>query len=354
MRREEGDMLAVQLVGPGDVRLVRAPVPRARPDEIVLRVLAAGLCQTDVHICSAADSRTPDGTILGHEIAGTVHELGEGVIGWQAGDRVVVHPIWSCGTCSECRAGRENTCRGTGSRLQVPHTAGITRDGGMAEYVAVPARAVMRIPGGLDPAVAAVLTDAGMTPYHAIRTCADHLDRGASVAIIGVGGLGNLAAQILRATTQTKVAAVDLSEAALALTAPWVDCTFHSAGEGIAQDITLFSGGYGVDLVLDFVGSDETLALGAAVVARGGALRVIGLSGGTYQFVARTANNPLPRGVSITCPYGGTYEDLRAVIDLAGHGKIIPPVQKFGLAAALDAIAALAAGKVRGRAVLLP
>ena len=351
---DKSDMLAVQLVGPGDARLMRVAVPSAGPEEILVRVLAAGLCQTDVHICSAEDSRTPDGTILGHEIAGVVHGLGEGVTGWQIGERVVVHPIWSCGDCGECRAGRENSCRGTGSRAQVPHTAGVTRNGGMAEYVAVPARAVMRMPEHLDPAIAAVLTDAGMTPYHAIGNCADRLGAGSLAVIIGAGGLGNLAAQILRATTQATVVAVDISSAALELVGRWVDRTFDANAPDLAGQITTLSAGYGADVVLDFVGSDQTIALAAAVVARGGAIKVIGLSGGSYRFIARTANNPLPRGVSLTCPYGGTYDDLRAVIALAGRGAIVPPVRKFPLSEALQALACLASGDVRGRAVLIP
>ena len=125
-------------------RSTTLPVPAAGAGEVVLRVLAAGLCQTDLHIRSAADSRTPDGTTLGHEIAGVVEEIGAGVTQWRPGDRVVVHPCWSCGACSACLAGRQNACRRTGGRLNPPPTPGVTKNGGMAEYVSAPASALVR------------------------------------------------------------------------------------------------------------------------------------------------------------------------------------------------------------------
>jgi len=189
-------MHGVQLREPGNVALTLLPVPAAAAGEVVLRVLAAGLCQTDLHIRSASDSRTPDGTTLGHEIAGVVEDIGAGVTQWRRGERVVVHPCWSCGACSACLAGRQNACRRTGGRLNPPPTPGVTKNGGMAEYVCAPASALVSI-GDLDPAIAATLTDAALTPYHAIRTCRELLHPGSTTVIIGLGGLGNLAAQIL-------------------------------------------------------------------------------------------------------------------------------------------------------------
>lgn len=346
-------MHGVQLRAPGDVALADLPRPTAAAGEVVLRVLAAGLCQTDLHIRSASDSRTPDGTTLGHEIAGVVEELGAGVIQWRVGERVVVHPCWSCGTCSACVAGRQNACRRTGGRLNPPPTPGVTKNGGMAEYVSAPASALVSI-GDLDPAIAATLTDAALTPYHAIRTCSELLHPGSTTLIIGLGGLGNLAAQILRATTATRIVATDISDEAIEAARPWVDTTLRSDEPALAETIVAMTEGFGVDVVLDFVGNDATLRLAAAVVGRSGAIRVVGLSGGTLPFVARSAGNPLPRGVTITCPYGGTYGDLAAVIALAKRGDIRPLVTRFSLQDAMSAFDALQAGKIRGRAVLIP
>ena len=346
-------MHGVQLRDPGNVVLTRLPVPAAAAGEVVLRVLAAGLCQTDLHIRSASDSRTPDGTTLGHEIAGVVEDIGAGVTQWRRGERVVVHPCWSCGACSACLAGRQNACRRTGGRLNPPPTPGVTKNGGMAEYVSAPASALVAI-GDLDPAIAATLTDAALTPYHAIRTCRDLLHPGSTTVIIGLGGLGNLAAQILRATTATRIVATDISQEAIDAARPWADDTLRSDQPGLAARIVEMTEGFGADVVLDFVGTDATLQLAASLVGRYGAIRVVGLSGGTYPFVAHSAGNSLPRGVSLMCPYGGTYSDLTAVIALAQRGEIRPLVTRFALGDAMSAFDALQAGEIRGRAVLIP
>ena len=353
MRQCGHTMRGVQLREPGNVALTTLPVPAAGAGEVVLRVLAAGLCQTDLHIRSAVDSRTPDGTTLGHEIAGVVEEIGAGVTQWGPGDRVVVHPCWSCGACSACLAGRQNACRRTGGRLNPPPTPGVTKNGGMSDYVSAPASALVSI-GDLDPAIAATLTDAALTPYHAIRTCSELLHPGSTAVIIGLGGLGNLAAQILRATTATRVVATDISNEAIDAARPWADVTLRSDDPMFAETIIAMTEGFGADVVLDFVGNDATLRLAAAIVGRSGAIRVVGLSGGAYPFVARSAGNPLPRGVSIMCPYGGTYGDLAAVIALAQRGDIKPLVTRFALDDAMTAFDALESGSIRGRAVLIP
>ena len=346
-------MHGVQLAEAGNVKLASLPRPVAGANEVLLRVLAAGLCQTDLHIRSASDSRTPDGTTLGHEIAGVVEQCGDGVTRWRRGDRVVVHPCWSCGICSACLSGRQNACRRTAGRLAPPHTPGVTKNGGMADYVSVPEQSLVSI-GDLDPALAATLTDAALTSYHAIRTCAELLQPGSTTVIIGLGGLGNLAAQILRATTATHIVAADVSPQAIDAARPWVDVSMRADAGDFVDTIVETTDGFGADVVLDFVGSDTTLRLAAAIVGRYGAIRVVGLSGGTYPFVARSANNTLPRGVSIMCPYGGTYGDLAAVIALAQRGKIQPLVTRFALRDAMRAFDALQAGQIRGRAVLIP
>ncbi|MGV0819052.1 NAD(P)-dependent alcohol dehydrogenase [Martelella sp. AMO21009] len=345
-------MRAVRLCGPGDLRLAKVARPAPGPGEVLLKVLAAGLCQTDVHIRRATDSRTPDGTILGHEIAGEVAALGPGVTGWQPGDRVVVHPCWACGRCRACRAGRENECHRTAGRRSPPATPGVTRHGGMADYVVVPASAIFDI-GDLDPALAAPLTDAALTSYRAILSCGELLAPGATAVVIGLGGLGNMALQILRAVTGLRCVGIDRSEPAREASRDWADVLYGSE-DGTIEAVQALTGGIGAEIVLDFVGTDATLEMAARMVARGGAIRVVGLSGGTLPLLARSANNPLPRGVTVMCPYSGTYNDLVEVIALARSGAIVPPVRRFDLDEALDALDLLEAGEIRGRAVLLP
>ncbi|MTE01653.1 alcohol dehydrogenase catalytic domain-containing protein [Paracoccus sp. YIM 132242] len=345
-------MQAVRLCAPGDLRVTDVTRPRPDAGEVLLKVLAAGICQTDVHIRRATDSRTPDGTILGHEIAGEIAGLGAGVPGWSVGDRVVVHPCWACGTCRACRAGRENECHRTGGRKHPPATPGVTRNGGMAGYVTVPASAIFDI-GDLDPAVAATLTDAALTPYRAIMSCRELLAPGATVAVIGLGGLGLMALQILRALSAARIVGIDRSEAAVELARDWADVLLIP-GAGTANEVEALTADHGAEVVLDFVGTDATLDMAARMVARGGAIRVVGLSGGSLSFLARSANNPLPRGVTIMCPYSGTYNDLAEVIAMARSGALRPIVRTFALSEALEALDLLEAGEIRGRAVLLP
>jgi propanol-preferring alcohol dehydrogenase len=346
-------MKAVQLLGPGRVELVETAKPVPGAGQVLLRVLAAGVCQTDLHIRGGATEVAPKGTTLGHEIAGVVDALGEGVLGWRRGDCVVVHPCWSCGRCSACLAGRQNACRNTGSRLTPPATPGVTINGGMAHYVIAPASALVDI-GDLDPAVAATLTDAALTPYHAIRSCDGCLFPGSTTVVIGLGGLGNLACQILRATTATRIVALDISDAAIEAARPWADVALRADDAAVGERIGALTDGFGADVVLDFVGTDATLTQAAELVGRYGAIRVVGLSGGVYPYLARSAENPLPRGVTLMCPYSGTYSDLAAVVALARRDAIKPLVSRYPLAQAIRAFDALQAGEVRGRAVLIP
>ena len=223
----------------------------------------------------------------------------------------------------------------------------------MAQYAIAPTGALVGI-GDLDPAVAATLTDAALTPYHAIRSCGDNLFPGSTTVVIGLGGLGNLAVQLLRATTATRIIALDISAAAIEAARPWADLALRADEPTTAKQIAALTAGFGADVVLDFVGTDTTLSQAAELVGRYGAIRVVGLSGGTYPYLAQSANNPLPRGVTLMCPYSGTYGDLAEVVALARRGDIKPLVTRFPLARAIEAFDALEAGKIRGRAVLIP
>jgi propanol-preferring alcohol dehydrogenase len=344
-------MRAVVFLGPGRIDLVEVPRPRARPGEVVLDVLAAGVCQTDLHLRSGSDDRTPVGRILGHEVAGTVVELGEGVIDWQLGARVAVYPAWSCGTCPPCQAGRRNACLGTGDRRVNPTTPGISADGGMAEQIAVPAVALADI-GPLDPAVAATMTDAALSPYGAISAVRHMLLPGSSAVVIGVGGLGNMAVQLLHATTAATVIALDVDDAALAKAAPWADHVLRSDRDDPRAMVLDWTGGYGATTVFDFVGVDRTLELAADVVAPFGAVQVTGMGGGTLSLQAR-AGSRLPRGATIAPRlFSGSYPDLLEVLALARAGTLQPVLTRFPFGEAVAAFETLESGRVAGRAVL--
>ncbi|MCB2050413.1 MAG: alcohol dehydrogenase catalytic domain-containing protein [Novosphingobium sp.] len=331
---------------------IATPVPGE--GEVLLRVLAAGVCRTDCHI-RAHPFATPDGTTLGHEIAGEIAVVGPGVIGWQVGERAVVHPCWACHACPQCYAGRENYCQGHGAQRVPPPTPGVTRNGGMAEYAVVPASSLVSI-GDLDPAFAAVLADAGLAPYHSVRLLRERLSPGSCALVIGLGGLGQYAVQLLKVMTPATVVAVDISDAALATArAVGADFTFRADGDDIVDQLREQSRGAGFAGIIDFVGSSQTLRLATSVVAPFGAIQAVGLSGGDIPFEAADISSiGLPWGVSLMKPYSGSYRDLADVIALARAGRLQANIELFPLDQAVAALDRLESGGMSGRAVLIP
>jgi propanol-preferring alcohol dehydrogenase len=343
-------MRALRLNGPGNVAVEEVPVPIVGVGDVLLRVLAAGVCRTDLHIRHDHSGGFPPGTILGHEIAGEIAALGGGDAGpWKVGDRVVVHPCWACHVCPQCRAGRENACQGRGGARQPPPTPGVSVDGGMADYVAVPAASLIGI-GDLDPAIAAVLADAALTPYHSIRLQKERLSPGTTAVVMGLGGLGQFAVQILAVLTSARIIGLDISADALALAAEHCDLTLRADRAELVDAILADTQGRGADVVIDLVGTDAS-----AVVSPYGAIQAIGLGGGAAPFeAAQVSSVGLPWGATLMKPYSGSYRDLADVVALARGGKLQSTLQRFSLDDAVIALDELDAGRIRGRAVLIP
>src|SRR3954463_15909111 len=207
-------MQAIQLTAwEQPARLVDVPVPEPGPGEVLVRVAGAGLCHSDVHLM-----RWPAGTLpytlpftLGHEVAGVVAALGAGADGPEPGTPVLVYGPWGCGRCPACSLGAEMP--GEGERRG--RGAGLGRDGGLAEYLVVPSARLTVPLDGLDPVAAAPLADAGLTPYHAIRRALGMLRPGTSAIVIGFGGLGHVAVQLLKALGPAREVAVDRRDEAL-------------------------------------------------------------------------------------------------------------------------------------------
>jgi alcohol dehydrogenase, propanol-preferring len=346
-------MRAVRLLEPTELELTEIHPPEAGPGEVLLEVLAAGVCQTDVHMRRTTEAWIPAGTTLGHETAGRVAAVGEGVSGWAVGDSAAVYPVWSCGVCRSCTAGRQNACLGTGNRLAPAATPGVSVPGGMADLMVAPATALVRI-GDLDPTVAATLTDAALTPYHSVRETRHLLGPGSSAVVIGAGGLGRMAVQILRAITAARIVVLDVKAAALEAVRDEADAVFDSSDPSIVDTVLAATGGGGAEVVLDLVGNDATLALATGVVAPYGAVRAIGLTEGRFTFETSQGALSLPWGASLTRPYSGTYQDLVEVVELARSGHLRPAVQTFSLDQALFALDQLEAGSLTGRGVLVP
>lgn len=339
--------------GPPVITEVPRPVPTG--EEVLIRVEAAGLCRSDLHVIDAPPGGLPYRIpfTLGHEVAGRVVERGPCATGPAVGERVVVYGPWGCGSCARCAAGAENYCDRR-SALDAEHIgtgAGLGRDGGMADLVLVPSGRLLVPVGGLAAVQAAPLSDAGLTAYHAVDTVRRSIGDGTSVVVLGIGGLGHLAVQILRATTTAQVLAVDVREEALALAD---ECGAHFGtllrpdSAAVLRDRT---GGVGAVAVLDFVGGRSSLELATGVLRAGGELAVVGSGGG--ELLVRKPG-ALPPGTRISLPFWGTLPELEQVVALARQGALKVEVERFALSRALEAIEGLRSGGVRGRAVLVP
>ena len=334
--------------------LREVPDPEPGPGEVVIQVGGAGACHSDLHLMHEFE----DGVLpwappftLGHENAGWIHLLGDGVTGFEPGQPVAVVGAWGCGRCQHCRAGLETYCDRPQDAYVPAGGGGLGADGGMAELMLVPsARHLVPLPGGLDPVHAAPLTDAALTPYHAVRRSWPKLIPGSTVVAIGVGGLGHLGVQILRATTAARIIAVDSREAARDLAKRCGADLVLGPGEGTAAEIREATDGLGADVVLDFVGSDDTLALAAAASRSLADISIVGLGGG----VLPVSFFGVPYEASVQTTYWGNRFELVEVLDLAARGLIRAEITRFSLDWSAAAYAQLAKGSIDGRAVVVP
>jgi propanol-preferring alcohol dehydrogenase len=327
------------------------PEPDPGPGQVVVRVGGAGACHSDLHLMhdftEGAAPWNPPFT-LGHENAGWVDAVGAGVSGLEIGQPVAVYGAWGCGLCHRCRQGMENYCEhqsdiGTAG-------GGLGLDGGMAPRMIVPSARLLVPLGDLDPAEAAPLTDAGLTPYHAIKRSLHRLIPGSTAVVIGAGGLGHMAVQLLRALSPATVIAVDQRKEALRLAADVGADHGVLAGDDAAAEIKELTGGQGADVVVDLVGADVTLALAAAVTRPLGHITLVGIAGGSLP----VSFFGIAYEVSVATTYWGSLPELMEVISLASTGRIRAHVQRFSLDDAVLAYETLRDGGLEGRAVIVP
>ncbi|GAB2679211.1 NAD(P)-dependent alcohol dehydrogenase [Saccharopolyspora gloriosae] len=340
-------MRAYRMFGDGRSGLTEVASPAPRAGQVRLEVLATGLCQSDLHVLDATGVRSATAWstpyTLGHETCGRVAELGTGVTGVHVGDQVIVHGPWGCGQCARCAAGRPNYCD-----QPDPKAAGIGLgvDGGLADEMVVEAGRLVSA-DGLDPALAATLADAGLTSFHAVSGCRDALAEPDTTAlVIGVGGLGHLAVGILAAVSNAHVIAVDVRAEARDLA--------RACGAATAcapDDVGAALPARGADVVLDFVGSDATMALAARSLRRAGDLVVIGSAGGTLPVAKGTA---LPPGARVHVPFWGARDELAEVVGLARDRGLRAEITTYSLDDADQALDDLRHGRFLGRAVVLP
>jgi alcohol dehydrogenase, propanol-preferring len=330
--------------------LVEVPIPEPGPGEVLLKVGGAGVCHSDLHLMEWEPgllSFNPPFT-LGHENAGWIAALGDGVTGVSVGDPVIVYGAWGCGICRACRESKENYCE---RQAEIgTFGGGLGLDGGMAEYMLIPSPRLLVPLGDLDPRDAAPLTDAALTPYHAIKRSLHKLVLGSTAVVIGCGGLGHMAVQILRALSPAQVIAIDREPAQLVLASEVGAHLTFSPVAGTTDEVRAATGGRGAELVLDFVGSDDTLALAATLGRFDSDLTVVGVAGGTLEF----SFFALPHECSLATTNWGSAIELMEVIALARAGSIHAHVERFGLDQAAEAYDRLRRGEIHGRAVVCP
>jgi NAD+-dependent secondary alcohol dehydrogenase Adh1 len=341
-------MRAVRLSGYHEQPSVeQVPEPRVTgPLDVVVKIGGAGVCRTDLHIIEgqwADRTGVPLPYTLGHENAGWVHEIGSAVTNVQVGDPVILHPTPTCGLCLACRSGNDMHC--TASSFP-----GLDSDGGMAEYLLTAARACVKLDPGTRPQDVAALADAGITAYHAVRKAIPLLHPGTTCVVIGAGGLGHIGIQCLAALSATTIVVVDRNREALKL-AEQLGAHHTVVADGTQLDsVADITGGRGAEVVLDFVAEQGAEQDGFAMTARAGSYYVIGY-GGTITIptldIISTERNIVGNIV-------GAYTELAELMVLAQSGQVTLHTRSYPLDAAAEALEDLDAGRVRGRAILVP
>jgi propanol-preferring alcohol dehydrogenase len=343
-------MQAVRFVGVGrEARIDDVPKPSPGPGQVLIKIGGAGVCHSDLHVMEEDMGFKPPFT-LGHENAGWVSALGEGVAGFKEGDPVAVYGPWGCGRCHACQLSMENYCENWAQMNGFG--GGLGLDGGMAEYMLVPSARLLLPLADLNPVKAAPLSDAALTPYHAIKRALPHLNADSTVVVIGVGGLGHMAIQLLRVLAPVRIVAADVDDDKLQQAkALGADDIVNNRNTAEASErIRHITGPHGAGLVLDCIGVQPTVDLGAKLLGRNSVWTIVGLGGGRHEF----RHGSTPYGTTMSIPYWGSRVELMEVIAMARAGRIHADTTEFPLTDAVDVYARLKAGRIAGRAVLIP
>ena len=329
------------------LRLEEIDEPKVEgPLDVIVRIGAAGLCRTDLHIQEgqwAEKSGVQLPYTPGHENAGWVHEIGSAVENVTVGDTVIVHPFISCGQCGPCRTGDDMHCL-SGS------FPGINRDGGFADFLHTSARSVVKLDPSLQPKDIAALADAGLTAIHAVKKAIPVLGPGTRAVVIGAGGLGHIGIQCLKAMTPAEVIVIDPSEPALALARETgADEVIKVDGTHVDK-VREMTDGLGAEAIIDFVGEKGAIEDGIAMVRDGGFYYVIGYG----ENLDIPTIDVISREISFIGNLVGTYTDLRELMILTAQGKVTLHTTTYPLEAINDAMADLDGGRLQGRGILVP
>ncbi|UUV31927.1 NAD(P)-dependent alcohol dehydrogenase [Amycolatopsis roodepoortensis] len=341
-------MKAIQVTGYHEklqLTEVAEPEPTG-PYDVIVRIGGAGVCRTDLHILEGQWAEKSGVTLpytIGHENAGWVHAVGSAVTNVTEGDKVIVHPLITCGLCRACRSGDDVHC----AQSQFP---GIDTAGGYAEYLKTSARSVVRIDDTLEPADVAALADAGLTAYHAAAKAARRLRPGDRCVVIGAGGLGHIGIQVLKALTAAELVVVDRNPDAVELAVSiGADHGVIADGTQIDQVLDL-TGGEGAETVIDFVGEGGATKDGLAMLRRAGDYHVVGYG----ENIDVPTIDVISTEINLIGNLVGSYTDLCELMVLAAQGRVKLHTARYPLEEFQTALDDLDAGRIRGRAILVP
>ncbi|MEV4669099.1 NAD(P)-dependent alcohol dehydrogenase [Microbacterium sp. LWO12-1.2] len=341
-------MKAVQVIGyHHDLQMAEVAKPEVvQPYDVIVRVGGAGVCRTDLHILEGQWEQKSGVALpytIGHENAGWVDAIGSAVTNVAVGDKVIVHPLITCGLCRACRSGDDVHCE----QSAFP---GIDTHGGYAEYLKTSARSVVRIADALEPADVAALADAGLTAYHAAAKAARTLGPADRCVVIGAGGLGHIGIQVLKALTASELIVIDRSAAALELaSALGADHTVIADGSHVEAVLRL-TGGVGAEAVIDFVGEGGSTSDGVKMLRPAGDYYVVGYG----ENIDVPTIDIISAEINFIGNLVGSYTDLTELMVLAARGLVTLHTVKYPLDEFQQAIDDLNAGRVRGRAILVP
>lgn len=320
----------------------------ARPDDVLVRIGGAGLCRTDLHFIegmwqkqAGIDLDFP--FVLGHENAGWVEAVGDAVEHVQVGDPVICHVQMTCGVCLACRRGDDMHC-------EQGVFPGIGAPGGFAELLRTNARTLVRLPEGVEPAAVAAHADAGLTAIHAVKKAAALLTAGQYCVIIGIGGLGHIGLQCLTALSPATIIAVDSRPETLELARDWGAHHTVLADGSQVEAVRALTGGHGAEAVVDFVGEFGALDWGRQLLRGHGSYFVVGYGDQLQVPAIQVIFNEY----SFVGNLVGTWVDLVELITLASQGRVTLRTQTYPLDAINDAVADLRAGRIQGRAIIVP
>jgi NAD+-dependent secondary alcohol dehydrogenase Adh1 len=316
------------------------------PHDVIVKIGGAGVCRTDIHILEGQWAEKSGVTLpytIGHENAGWVHAVGSAVTNVAEGDKVILHPLVTCGLCRACRFGDDVHC-------ETSRFPGIDSDGGYAEYLKTSVRSVVRIDDALEPADVAALADAGLTAYHAVAKAARRLRAGDRCVMIGAGGLGHIGIQVLAALSPAEIVVVDRNPDAVKLA---ISIGAHHgvvADGGHIQEVLELTGGHGAEQVIDFVGEGGSTSEGIRMTRRAGDYHVVGYG----EKINVPTIDIISAEINIIGNLVGSYNDLVELMALAAQQKITLHTVKYSLDDFQVALDDLTAGRVRGRAILIP